>query len=52
MGKVIFEFDSVEEASEIQDVINGWRWKNVMWDLEQNLRNTTHEEYEITEKYL
>jgi hypothetical protein len=41
MSKVILEFDSVEESDEIQDAINGWRWKNAMWDLDQNLRNTT-----------
>ena len=41
MSKVILEFDSVEESEEIQDALNGWRWKNAMWDLDQNLRNTT-----------
>lgn len=39
--KVILEFDSVEKSEEIQDALNGWRWKNAMWDLDQNLRNTT-----------
>jgi len=41
MSKVILEFDSVEESDEIQDAINGWRWKNALWDLDQKLRNTT-----------
>lgn len=41
MSKVILEFDSVEESDEIQDALNGWRWRNAMWDLDQNLRNTT-----------
>jgi hypothetical protein len=41
MSKVILEFNGEEEASEIQDAINGWRWKNAMWGLDQNLRNTT-----------
>jgi hypothetical protein len=41
MSKVILEFDSVEESDEIQDAINGWKWKNAMWDLDQKLRDTT-----------
>jgi len=41
MSKVTLEFDSVEESDEIQDALNGWRWKNALWDLDQNLRNTT-----------
>ena len=65
MSKVILEFDSVEESDEIQDAINGWRWKSAMWDLDQNLRKTTKygksvldsqkeatsEEYSIAERY-
>ena len=65
MSKVILEFDSVEESDEIQDAINGWRWKNALWDLDQNLRNTTKygtsiipgqdsassEEYAIVDRY-
>jgi hypothetical protein len=41
MSKVILEFDSIEESDEIQDAINGWKWKNAMWDLDQKLRDTT-----------
>ena len=65
MSKVILEFDSVEESDEIQDAINGWRWKSAMWDLDQNIRNTTKygksvldgqkeatsEEYAIADRY-
>ena len=65
MSKVILEFDSVEESDEIQDAINGWRWKNALWDLDQKLRNTTKygtsiipgqdsvssEEYVIADRY-
>lgn len=64
MGKVILEFDSVEEQEEIQDALNGYKWKLAMWDLDQLLRSTTkhgvsflrsnqvvtNEEYEIVEK--
>ena len=41
MSKVTLEFDSVEESDEIQDALNGWRWRTAMWDLDQHLRNTT-----------
>ena len=65
MSKVILEFDSVEESEEIQDALNGWRWKNAMWDLDQKLRDTTKygksvipgqdsassEEYAIADRY-
>jgi len=65
MSKVTLEFDSVEESDEIQDALNGWRWRTAMWDLDQNLRNTTKynksiipgqasaspEEYAIADRY-
>ena len=41
MGKVILEFDSVEEATEIRDAIDGYKWKLAVWDLDQKLRETT-----------
>jgi hypothetical protein len=40
MGKVILEFDSIEEQTEIQDALNGTNWKLAMWDLDQELRKT------------
>ncbi len=40
MAKVILEFDSVEEQTEINSAINGWKWEAAMWDLDQELRNT------------
>lgn len=39
MGKVTFEFDSVEEAVEIRAALDGGRWHSVVWDLDQYLRN-------------
>jgi hypothetical protein len=65
MSKVILEFNSIEESDEIQDAINGWKWKNAMWDLDQKLRDTTKygksviqgqdsassEEYNISDEY-
>jgi hypothetical protein len=40
MAKVILEFDSIEEQSEIDTALNGWKWKMAMWDLDQKLRGT------------
>lgn len=39
MGKVIFEFDSIEEADEIRTALDGGRWVSVVWNLDQYLRN-------------
>jgi hypothetical protein len=47
MSKIILEFDSVEEASEAQDAINGWKWRLVVYDLDQKLRETTKYESSI-----
>lgn len=41
MGKVTLEFDSVEEATEIRDALDGYKWKLAVWDLDQKLRETT-----------
>jgi hypothetical protein len=41
MGKIVLEFDSVEEASEARDALNGTKWRLAMWALDQNLRETT-----------
>lgn len=41
MGKVILEFDSVEEQDDIQSALNGYKWKLAMWDLDMELRKTT-----------
>jgi hypothetical protein len=38
MTKVTIEFDSIEEA---QTAFEGHKWKLAMWDLDQELRNTT-----------
>lgn len=38
MGKIILEFDSVEEAEEARTALDGTRWKIAMWDLDQELR--------------
>jgi hypothetical protein len=64
MGKVTIEFDTVEEAQDIRDALDGYKWKLAVWDLDQKLRDTTKygasligtkdgasdEEFEIAEK--
>jgi len=41
MGKVTIEFDTVEEATEIREALDGYKWKGAMWSLDQKLRGTT-----------
>lgn len=40
MGKIIIEFDSVDEAQDARDALDGYKWKLAMWDLDQKLRST------------
>jgi hypothetical protein len=40
MGKIILEFDSVEEQSDARTALDGWKWKMLVWDLDQKLRST------------
>lgn len=65
MGKIILEFDSTSEQQEAEDSLNGSKWKNIIWQLDQKLRETTKygksvitpnveasdTEFEIAEKY-
>jgi len=39
MPKVILEFDSFEDSEELKVALDGGRWKNVVWELSQYLRN-------------
>jgi hypothetical protein len=41
MAKVTIEFDAVEEAQDIRDALDGYKWKLAVWDLDQKLRETT-----------
>lgn len=41
MGKITIEFDSIEESHDALTAINAMKWKMAMWDLDQELRNTT-----------
>jgi hypothetical protein len=38
MGKIILEFDSIEEQEEARSAIDGTKWKNAIWELEQHYR--------------
>ena len=41
MAKITLEFDAIEEAQEVQNAINGSKWRALVWDLDQKLRQTT-----------
>lgn len=47
MGKIILEFDSVEESQEARVAMDAMKWKIAMWDLDQQLRSTTKYEASI-----
>jgi len=65
MGKIIIEFDSIEESQDARVALDAMKWKMSMWDLDQKLRGTTKygaslldaskeatgEEVNIAEKY-
>jgi hypothetical protein len=38
MGKIILKFDSNEEADDARDALDGYKWKLVVWDIDQQLR--------------
>ena len=57
MAKVTLEFDPAEDLEEMESALNGWKWKMLVWDLDQHLRkelkyndNITSEAYEAIEK--
>jgi len=41
MAKIILEFDALEDAQDARTALDGWKWKSVIWDLDQLLRSTT-----------
>jgi hypothetical protein len=41
MGKIFLTFDTVEEADEIRNALDGYKWKIAFWDLDQKLRSIT-----------
>jgi hypothetical protein len=47
MGKITIEFDSIEEAQDARDALDGYKWKMAMWDLDQKLRSTVKHGYKF-----
>jgi hypothetical protein len=41
MGKIILEFDALEDAQDARTALDGWKWKMIVWDLDKLLRSTT-----------
>lgn len=39
MAKVILEFDTNEEAEDIRCALDGWKWKTLVFEIDQMLRN-------------
>ena len=39
--KVTIEYDGNEEQEEIQVALDGYKWRNAMWELDQELRKVT-----------
>lgn len=57
MAKVTLEFNFNEDREEMESAIDGWKWKMLVWDLDQHLRSElkyndklTGEAYEAVEK--
>jgi hypothetical protein len=53
MGKIILEFDSIDEQDSAREAIDGYKWKLTVCDLDQELRSIVkhgyHENREATE---
>lgn len=41
MTKVIFEFDPLEDKDDIDMALNGYKWKLIIQNLDQQLRDVT-----------
>jgi hypothetical protein len=39
MAKVTIEFDRVEEAEDLRNALDGWKYKMFIWELDQKLRS-------------
>ena len=48
--KVTLEFDGEEEKTDIDNALNGWKWKMVVWDIDQELRRYMKYDDTIDEK--
>jgi hypothetical protein len=45
--KVTLEFDGNEEQEDLHLALDGYKWKNAMWELDQELRKTTKHQVSI-----
>ena len=50
MGKIILEFDSLEESQDARVALDAMKWKMAMWDLDQILRSTVKHGVSITNR--
>lgn len=50
MGKIILEFDSIEESHDARVALDAMRWKNAVWDLDQELRKIVKYEESINNR--
>ena len=41
MGKIILEFDSDEEKDDARTALDAYKWRGVVWDLDQEMRKIT-----------
>lgn len=39
MAKITIEFDCIEEAEELRTTLDGHKYKNLIWELDQKLRS-------------
>jgi exonuclease VII small subunit len=51
MGKIILEFDSIEESIEARNALDGSKWKIAMWDLDQVLRSVERNDVSLFGNY-
>jgi len=41
MAKITLEFDLETELNEVKEILDGYKWKIAVWELDQALRDTT-----------
>jgi hypothetical protein len=41
MAKIILEFDSDEEKDEARMALDGYKWRGIVWDIDQEMRKIT-----------
>jgi hypothetical protein len=48
--EAILKFTLPEETDEFNSAVNGHKWKSVVWDIDQNIRQTLKYNETLTEK--